>query len=126
MGLTNVQQRFLLFTVCILIRGTMIYFSNKDIKYRKIIAGILVIAVLGTVRILIKGETREKGIVGQEIWWGYLRPLHVILWTTFIVMTFIPECTKYTPMILTLDLMIGVIAWTVQQHKLGNFSKIFD
>ena len=126
MILSVVQQRFLFFTVCTTVRGLMIYFSNKDIKYRKVIAGFLVIAVLGMLKIIITGDKREKGIVGQEIWWGYLRPVHVILWTTFIAMTFMPKYTKHASTVLLLDLVIGVIAWIIQQQKLGNFSKVFD
>lgn len=126
MGLSVVQQRFLLFTICILVRGLMIYFANKDINYRKVIAGFLVIAVLGMLKIIITGDKREKGIAGQEIWWGYLRPVHVILWTTFIAMTFMPKYTKHASTVLLLDLFIGVIAWIIQQQKLGNFSKVFD
>jgi hypothetical protein len=120
------QKRFLLFMVCILIRGLMVYVSNINIKYRRIIAWILVIAVLGMLKIIITGDKREKGIAGQEIWWGYLRPIHVILWTIFIVMTFIPTYTKYAWMVLLLDLTIGIIAWIIQQQKLGNFLKIIE
>jgi len=126
MVLSVVQQRFLLFKICTSVRGLLVYFSNKDIKYRKIIAGFLVFAVLGTLHIIITGDEREKGIAGQEIWWGYLRPVHVILWTTFIIMTFTPKYTKHASMILLLDLIIGSIAWIIQQQKLGNFSKVFD
>lgn len=120
------QKRFLLFMVCILIRGLMVYVSKRDITYRRIVAVILVIAVLGLLNIIINGDKREKGIIGQKIWWGYLRPVHVILWTTFIIMTFIPTYTEYAWMVLLLDLTIGIIAWIIQQQKLGNFLKIFE
>lgn len=126
MVLSVVQKRFLLFKLCTIVRGLLVYFSNKDIKYRKIIAGFLVFAVLGTLHIIITGGKREKGIAGQEIWWGYLRPVHVILWTTFIIMTFTPKYTKHATTVLLLDLVIGVIAWIIQQQKLGNFSKVFE
>jgi len=125
MILNAVQKRFLFFTVCMLTRGLLVYLSNKDITYRKIIAGFFTLTVLGTLYIIITGYKREKGILGQEIWWGYLRPVHVILWTTFIIMTFIPKYTKHASMILLLDLAIGIITWTIQQQKLGNFSKVF-
>ena len=126
MVLSVVQQRFLLFTVCTFVRGLLIYFSSKDTKYRKIIAGFLTLTTLGTLYVIITGGKREKGILGQEIWWKYLRPVHVILWTTFIIMTFIPKYTKHASKILLLDLIIGSIAWIIQQQKLGNFSKVFE
>ena len=125
MRLNIVQRRFILFAICILVRSFMIYLSNKDIKYRKIVACILIFSVVSTLKIIITGDTRKKGFAGQEIWWGYLRPVHVIIWTIFIILTFIPEYTKYAPIILIIDICIGIIAWSIQQQKLGNFSKIF-
>lgn len=125
MILSVVQQRFLFFTVCILTRGLLIYFSNKDIKYRKLIAIFYIFITLGMLNVIITGGKRDKGILGQEIWWGYIRPVHFILWTTFIVMTFIPKYTDYVPMILLLDLVISTSTWIIQQQKLGNFSKVF-
>lgn len=125
MDLTLTQKRFLLFPLCIVVRGLIVYISTLNYTSAVLVSMLYSILIMGLIKILVYGDTRKVGVIGEEIWWGYLRIVHVVLWSIFVLLL-LTGYYKYAWIFIVIDTVISVIGWLNEQYKLGNFSKLIE
>ena len=118
--LSILQERTMLFTLCILTRLglTMLakYINNKYLPYISIIT---LIMGIGFIYIYIFGsKTANKQLewTGEKcIWWNNLRPIHGILYIAFSMLGFMKY--KDAWLILLVDTIFGSLAF-INHHYL--------
>ena len=125
MELNLTQKRFLIFPLCILVRGLIVYISTLNYTTAVLVSVLYIILIMGLIKLLIYGDTRKKGVIGEEIWWGYLRLVHVVLWSIFVILLLMGYY-KYAWIVIVIDTVISIIGWLNQQYKLDNFSKLIE
>lgn len=111
-SLTNRQLKFIF--GCIVARSIIVAIASRYPE--KMALPALVVAMAFSI-IYIFG-LRKTGIEvdNENIWWDWLRPVHAMLFAGFAIAA-MKEDTKYKAwVILALDLILGVIAWS-KHHK---------
>jgi hypothetical protein len=123
---TDIIKRFALFLFgCITVRTLFVIVAkviNKD--YLPILGIIALIIGLGFL-IIYLGGYRKTGpeVMGQEIWWNDLRPVHALLYFTFAILAFRKSDYAFIPLLL--DVFIGIGAFIYYHYTSNNFVRIF-
>jgi hypothetical protein len=79
------QAIFNFLFVCILLRLIIVLFAKiASVKYLKYLGYLIIIPALGSFYVYFSGiRDVEYGTFNNKIWWGYLRPVHGILYLLF-------------------------------------------
>ena len=113
-----IKKRFLLFSICILVRYLFVIIVNKiDKKYLPYLGLLALLPVFGFLYFYFIGN-RKKGALGQKIWWNNLRPIHAMLYLTFAYLAINRSKDSYKPLLI--DVIIGLSAFLYY-----HFSKLF-
>ena len=121
--MNTIQKRFLLFIFgCILVRISFVLIAKNIDKDKLPILGTLaILPAVGFLFIFIGGY-RKQATFGQKVWWNDLRPVHALLYFTFVYLAFHKNEYSYIP--LFLDVLIGFISFVFYHYQNDNFKKI--
>lgn len=128
MTLSSIQKRFAMFLGgCIPVRlfasWLSYYLSRNNLTGLKILGGLAVFPLIGWAVILAFG-LRKSGAEtqGAPIWWNFMRPIHMILYTIFIYLVFSnnDEYQKHAWIILLVDALLGLLVFLWYHINQGN------
>jgi hypothetical protein len=118
------QKQLLVFFIgCIGIRTLFVYIAkniNKD--YLPYMGYIFIVIAINMIYIYIN-KSRQIGILGQNIWWDNLRPIHIINYAIFAHMAINKSPNAW--IILLVDVIIGLSAHLYYHHSKGDFNLLF-
>ena len=119
--MNNIQKRFLLFSLCIIVRIILVllaYYLDKKYVYYMSFPTLLI--SLGFFTIYF-GNLRDTGseVLGSKIWWNNLRPIHGLSYGLFAYLAFTKNQYSYIPLLF--DVIIGVIAFLIYLYNQHNF-----
>jgi len=121
----NLQKRFLLFLIgCIGSRSLLVIIAkNIQTKYLKYMGYLALLVSFGFMYIFLTGS-RETGaeVFGEKIWWNNLRPLHSLLYFLFAYNAIIGNRNAW--IYLLIDVVIGLISFSIFHYRNGDFSKL--
>jgi hypothetical protein len=118
MALTDIQKRWILFLGgCITVRSLFAYIAKTvNPKWLPYLGALALLPVLGWLYILfVKQRTTGPEVFGGRIWWNWLRPIHIILYTLFALYAFNQNGNAY--LFLVVDVLIGLAAF-LHQHAM--------
>ena len=104
------KNKFVLFIFgCLFIRLIFVIIVKKINKNSLPLLGY--IALLPAIGFLVNYFTniRKRGALNQKIWWGYMRPVHALLYFTFSYLAINKSNLAYIPLLL--DAIIGLLAF---------------
>ena len=115
-----IKKRFLLFSICILVRSLFVIIVKKiDKKYLPYLGLLALLPAFGFLIIYFGGYRKTGGeTFGQKIWWNNLRPIHAMLYLTFAYLAINRSKYSYKPLLI--DVIIGLSAFLYY-----HFSKLF-
>lgn len=123
--MNNIQKRFLLFLVgCIGIRSLFVIVAkNSPVNYLKYLGFIALLPAIGFVYIFFTGA-RQTGaeVFGEKIWWNNLRPIHALLYFLFAYNAIMGNTGAWV--YLLIDVILGLLGFTIFHYKNGDFSKL--
>jgi hypothetical protein len=94
---------------CLLVRLSFALISkNINKKMLPLLGKIAIIPSIGLL-VLYFGDLRQRGALNQKIWWNNLRPLHSILYFTFVYLALNKNDKAYIPLLL--DVLIGLLVF---------------
>ena len=116
------QQLFIKFIFgCMFVRGLFVliakYINKKYLPYLGVSALPL---VLGFVYVYFGGFKRKRGVFGEIIWWGNLRPIHAILYSIFAYLAINKSKHSYVPLLL--DMMMSLVSFFIYHYSTGQLS----
>ena len=122
--MNTLKKRFIAFLLlCIPVRLIFVYVVKKiNKKYLPYIGYIGIIIGLGFMYHFILNKSRGRTF-NQISWWGYLRPIHSILYFTFAYLAINENQKAYIPLLL--DVIIGLIFFLNHHYSAGSFKKLF-
>ena len=132
MALSSIQKRFIMFlggciTVRLFATWLSYYLARNYQKGLKVLAGLAIFPLIGWATILVFG-LRKSGpeTQGAPIWWNFMRPIHMLLYATFIYLAFSnnQKNKKQSWIPLLLDVLLGLTAFLWYHKKQGNFKKL--
>jgi hypothetical protein len=94
--------------MCIPLRLSFVYLAKTYTNYLPLIGILSSIAVIGWISNFYF-NTRTKGILGQEVWWNNMRPVHIFLYAVFTILAF--NKNKSAWVVGLLDVIIGIVAF---------------
>jgi len=110
MHMNQKKKKFILFVFgCLLIRFSFVLIVKKINKKSLPLLGY--IGLLPAIGFLVNYFTniRKRGALNQKIWWGYMRPVHSLLYFTFSYLAINKSESAYIPLLL--DVIIGLLAF---------------
>lgn len=119
--MNNIQKRFILFSICILVRTLFVilayYLDKKYVYYASFPSAIIGIGFLT----IYFGNFRGTGaeVFGSKIWWNSLRPLHGFNYLVFAYLAFTMKNNSYIPLLF--DVILGTIVFIMYHYKSNNF-----
>jgi hypothetical protein len=123
--MNTIQKRFILFLFgCIGVRllFTLVakYASKVYLPYLGILA---LIPVIGWFYIIFIGK-RDTGaeVFGDKIWWGGIRPIHLILYSIFSYLAIQKNTNAWIALLV--DTLFGLSAFLTYHYSQNNFSKL--
>lgn len=123
--MNNIQKRFLLFLVgCIGIRSLFVIVAkNSPVNYLKYLGFLALLPAIGFVYIFFTGA-RQTGaeVFGEKIWWNNLRPIHALLYFLFAYNAIMGNTGAWV--YLLIDVILGLLGFTIFHYKNGDFSKL--
>jgi hypothetical protein len=123
--MNKIQERFLLFLIgCIGTRTLLVYIAkNINIVYLPILGYLALIPALGFIYIYLTGS-RKTGpeVLGDNIWWNDLRPIHAIFYSLFAYNAI--QKNKDSWIILLCDVLFGLVSFLTHHYLSGSFSKL--
>ena len=125
--LSNLQKRFLAFLVgCIGLRSLFVVAVKKiPVKYLPYLGLLALIPIIGWLNILFfNPRTKGPETFGAKIWWGPIRPIHVINYTIFAILAFKKNKYAYVPLLA--DVILGLVAFLVYHYSVGDFKKVLN
>ena len=130
--LTPIQKRFAMFLggcipVRLLLAFAAYYLSRNNTNGLRWLAGLAVLPVIGWAIIMVFG-LRKTGAEtqGAPIWWNFMRPIHMLLYTIFIYLALSKDTNKqkWAWIALVCDAVIGLIAFLWHHSQQGSFHKL--
>jgi hypothetical protein len=125
--MNTLQKRFALFLfACIPVRILLAYVASiASLFLLKIIAVVALLIAFSFFYLFVLGA-RKSGFetFGQPIWWNNLRPLHGVLYTLFAFESFKGNRRAY--MYLALDVIVGLVSFTVFHMMNGDFQRVLS
>jgi hypothetical protein len=125
--MNDIQKRFIMFIFgCIVVRVSLVLLAkNVSPQYLRVLGFLSLIPVIGFLTIYL-GDLRKTGreVMGNEIWWNELRPVHAVMYLLFAIYAI--KKKDFAWIILLLDVCIGVIAFIMYHCQSGNFSKLLN
>lgn len=123
--MNDLQKRFLLFLIgCIGMRTLFVIIAKQaSEKYLKYIGYLALLPAIGFTYIFLTDSRKTGGeVFGGKIWWNNLRPLHALLYFLFAYNAI--NGNKNAWIILLVDVIIGLTAFSSFHYYNGDFSKI--
>lgn len=129
--LNNIQKRFILFLgLCIPIRIMISYVAKEytnvnfnGISLIKLLGYLALFPVLGWLYIMFISP-RDTGpeTFGGKIWWGYLRPIHILLYIIFIILALSDNKKNNSNawIALLIDVIVGLLGFIIYHKNAGN------
>lgn len=120
--MNNIQKRFLLFSICILVRFLLVslayYLPEKYVYYMSFPALLVSLGFF----IIYFGNLRKIGaeVLGDKIWWNDLRPIHGLNYIIFAYMAFTFNKNSYIPLLI--DVILGLLSFIIYHKSIGSFS----
>lgn len=94
---------------CLLVRFSFVLIAkNINKKMLPLLGKIAIIPAIWFL-VLYFGDLRQRGALNQKIWWNNLRPLHSILYFTFVYLALNKNDKAYIPLLL--DVLIGLLVF---------------
>ena len=106
----NLKKKLILFVFgCLLVRFLIVLIAKIINKNSLPLLGY--IALLPAIGFLVNYFTniRKRGALNQKIWWGYMRPVHSLLYFTFSYLAITKSESAYIPLLL--DVILGLVAF---------------
>jgi hypothetical protein len=117
--MNDIQKQLLVFLIgCIGVRILCVYIAkniNKD--YLPYMGYIFIVIAINMIYIYIN-KSRQIGILGQNIWWDNLRPIHAINYAIFAYMAINKSPNAW--IVLLVDVVIGLSAHLYYHHSKGH------
>ncbi len=116
--MSQVQKAFLIFFLgCIPVRLSLVYASRKLSKeHLKWMGYLALLPAIGFMYYFFRWST-EKGLaLFKTIWWNNMRPIHGLLYFAFAYYA-ITGNRDYAWKILTIDVIIGIIAFLTRYYS---------
>jgi len=109
------MNRLILFSVCIAVRIIIAYVAYLATPpYLRYMGYIAILPILDHLYLFFK-DTRKKGFFGGEVWWNYVRPIHVVLYTLFAYNAI--QGNHQAWIYLLLDVLVGLLAFAHHELK---------
>lgn len=114
------QQLFIKFIFgCMFVRGLFVliakYINKNYLPYLGVSALPL---VFGFIYVYFGGFKRKRGVFGETIWWGNLRPVHAILYSIFAYLAISKSNNSYVPLLL--DVSVSLLSFIVYHYSTGQ------
>lgn len=123
--MNNFHKRLLFFLFgCILTRFLLVYIvKNLPIKYLPYLGLLGLIPGIGFL-VIYFGNYRKTGeeTFGEKIWWNNLRPIHSLLYLTFVYLALNKHKNSYIPLLI--DVIFGLTVFIIYHYMNNNFSKL--
>ena len=116
---SNKIKRIGLFMLgCVVVRLFLVFLAgNISKEYLPLLGTLLLIPAIGFLVIYLGGLRKTGGeVFGEKIWWNNLRPIHSLLYFTFVVMAFRKDENAYIPLLV--DVIFGLGAFLF--YHFGN------
>tara|TARA_B100001287_G_scaffold264929_1_gene257287 strand:- start:211 stop:588 length:378 start_codon:yes stop_codon:yes gene_type:complete len=125
--MNKIQKRFFYFLLmCIPLRIYLIYLAKNIKKKENKLYLLILMLVFGLGMLIVYlGGYRKTGaeVGGDEIWWDYMRPMHIFIYLYFSYLYYNNHEKAYE--ILIYDVVIGLISFTIFHYNNNSFSKLF-
>jgi hypothetical protein len=124
--MNNIQKRFLLFLIgCMGVRSFLVYLAkNINIDYLPYMGYIALIISFGfTLIYLTNSRKTGREVLGDNIWWNDLRPIHALTYGIFAYLAINKNNSAW--IILLIDVLIGLFGFLTFHYTEGNFDKLF-
>jgi len=122
----DIQKRFMLFLLgCMFARALIVlaakYIDKQYLPYMGIVATIVAVSWI----YLFMFDLRKTGpeVMGQEIWWQKIRPIHALFYLIFAYMAFKQSDKAWVPLLV--DQLFGLSAFLFFHYSAGDFNKLF-
>ena len=116
------RLRFWLFLLgCIGSRTVFTFLASQaSCTWLRLLGGLALGPVLGWFYIIFV-ERRDTGleVFGDRIWWGNLRPIHMLLWGFFAYLA-LGLCHPYAWVVLAVDTAFGLLSFLTHHAQEGN------
>lgn len=123
--MNDIQKRFLAFLLgCILTRLLLVIVA-KIIKpeYLPYMGYILLLPAIGFLIIYIGGYRKTgRETIGKKIWWNNLRPIHSLLYFSFVYLAL--QKSKYSYIPLLIDVVFGLISFLIYHYSVNSFASL--
>ena len=123
--MNDIQKRFIMFIFgCVVVRLLLVVLAkNISHKNLQLLGYICLIPAVGFLTLYL-GDFRKTGIevMGSEIWWNELRPVHGIMYLLFAIYAI--KKKDFAWVILLVDVCIGLSAFLVYHYQSDNFPKL--
>lgn len=123
--LSDLQKRFLAFLIgCIGVRSLLVILVKRiPIKYLPYLGLLALGPILGWINIIFfNPRTTGQETFGAKIWWGPIRPIHLMNYIIFAILAFKKNKYAYVPLLF--DVIFGLLAFLIYHWSVGNFSKL--
>lgn len=120
--MNSIQKRFIMFIFgCITTRLYITYLSKTSSIYTLRNMGYLALLPAIGFFIIYTFGLRKSGpeVLGKNIWWNNLRPVHMTLYLIFSYMAITGN--KNSWVVLALDSLLGLVAFLNYHYTTGNF-----
>jgi hypothetical protein len=116
--MNNIFKRIFLFLLgCMGTRLALTYFAMRDPNIILPYFGIPALVIAFGFSIIYNMGWRKTGVevLGDKIWWNYLRPVHAFLWFKIGILALMKDPNTW--MYLLLDTIIGLVAFVIQHRN---------
>lgn len=105
----NIKKFILFFFGCFLVRISFVLIAKKINKKSLPMLGYIALVPATGFLIIYFTNIRKRGALNQKAWWGYLRPLHSLLYFSFAYLAIGKSKFAYIPLLF--DVVIGLLAF---------------
>lgn len=117
------QTRFALFLIlCLGSRFTLAYIAkNARPNILRVMGYLALLPAFGFAYIYVTGSRKTGAeVMGEKIWWNFLRPIHAILYFLFAYNAIYMH--SYAWVFLLVDVLLGAVSFLVHHYRAGDFS----
>jgi hypothetical protein len=125
--MNTLSLRFWLFLIGCIGSRTLVtalsYYASRSCALLRMMGALSLIPVIGWFYLIFIGE-RDTGpeVFGGRIWWGSLRPIHMLLWGFFAYLAL--SCHPSAWVVLAVDTAFGLGAFLHHHSQTGDLWKM--
>ena len=123
--MNDIQKTIVYFIFgCVLIRSSFVLIAKKIDNDKLPYLGYLALIPAFGFAYSYFIKSRDTNMFGLNAWWHNLRIVHSLLYLLFAIYAI--QKKEFSYLVLLIDVLIGVISFSMHHFNEGNFSKLFN